>query len=612
MLPTTPMDGDAKDLKTSIPPLEAPHAGVSFEARPFAMTPPEHLENLGLQETLKIACAGSHPVDVEAYGCWLGASVLPFAVAPTGDVYVLLGKEREDQTWKCGSNRWSDFGGRRSVESDLDCAETAGREFWEESCCVVSDVSKWFGAFVKESASSLSGPTRKAFASGGTLSTRPRPRGAEGFVSKRATPTNLPRDPRKELADLFRRGCYAYRLVRTGNVRPLPPAISLDEEGKPILDDSPSGAKTEDAVLLSSSGGDATVEESSKPAAIVGKSYVTFACRVPWDPAISEKFHVAVGWLGCLYDAVRLFHMTFYDLFSLPEEAKPVRKATSVGTNPALLGSSGEAPLPSRRASVVNFSSSGLTAAESLGSMTRITLGMILPYLVRSAALLSPNFEQLPFSFWAGFPKSATVSSVDWDVKRRVGRVSFLRPRSANSVGGFPAHRTAPPSSPWTLPAPSGASTPSLGGQIDFWIPGGSNSSDAAVDAILALQELVLRRERVKCLYRSVPAELVHHPSVSTETTPDGDLFSVVVKTEFLEKQAIQWWSLPRLTEMMANNGVYRAEQTRSSCNEMLSVVCQLLAQDFGQGRSAKRGPSKENFLARPVRYHESSSFSHG
>ena len=43
----------------------------------------------------------------------VGASILPFSVDPRwGKVYFLLGKERKHKTWICGSEQWSDFGGR--------------------------------------------------------------------------------------------------------------------------------------------------------------------------------------------------------------------------------------------------------------------------------------------------------------------------------------------------------------------------------------------------------------------------------------------------------------------------------------------------------------------
>lgn len=578
-------------LGSDSPPI-APYSASPVIIR----TPPEQLENLGLQETLQIAQAHSSPTDVDAYGCWLGASVLPFSIAPTGDVYVLLGKEREDQTWKCGSNRWSDFGGRRCTEKDRDCAETAGREFWEESCCVVNDATTWFGTYFSEQ-----GRTPTDTASGKLAPMNPRAplSGASQHfavqVRRPATkqvvvPTKG--DPKEDLASLFRRGGYTYRLVRTGNVRPLPQTGLAEAE--PVSTNA-----TKNSESVSESGvACPLVESDTKPAAIVGKSYVTFACRVPWDPTLSERFHNTVGWLGCLYDAIRLFHMAYYDLFVLPEEAKPVNYASS-SFKPSSEFVSGETPLPSRRASVVNFSSSGLTAAESLGSMPRLTLGMILPYM-REA---KPTIAIGPAPRWNQLPKSANLVDVGWNSNTRVAWVDY------RVEGKFALSSSGPIGNPWSVHQRQASAAPGINHErIEFWVP-----PDALVlsDVILALRELVGRRERVKALYRMVPANLATHPSVSTETSVGGDLYSVVVKTEYLEKQAVQWWSLPRLTEMMANNGVYRTEQTRSSCNEMLSVVCQLLAHDFPTNKQhSKRNSTYSSSSSSSTHYHSASHFS--
>jgi hypothetical protein len=66
-----------------------------------------------------------------------GASVLPYSIDTShNNVYFLLGAERKIKSW-IDSCKWSDFGGApKKNESD---AETAGREFHEETCAAV----KW-------------------------------------------------------------------------------------------------------------------------------------------------------------------------------------------------------------------------------------------------------------------------------------------------------------------------------------------------------------------------------------------------------------------------------------------------------------------------------------
>lgn len=67
----------------------------------------------------------------------VGASLLCFAVDPKWSrIYFLLGKERKNNMWRAGSDKWSDLGGK--VSSDAPTAEeTAAKEFLEESLAMV-------------------------------------------------------------------------------------------------------------------------------------------------------------------------------------------------------------------------------------------------------------------------------------------------------------------------------------------------------------------------------------------------------------------------------------------------------------------------------------------
>tara|TARA_A100001015_G_scaffold224608_1_gene253287 strand:+ start:2823 stop:3713 length:891 start_codon:yes stop_codon:yes gene_type:complete len=69
---------------------------------------------------------------IEKYN--IGSGIIPISIDDTGNIYILLAKERYNPNWK-GSNRWSGFeGGKKNLET---CVETAIREFNEESLGVV-------------------------------------------------------------------------------------------------------------------------------------------------------------------------------------------------------------------------------------------------------------------------------------------------------------------------------------------------------------------------------------------------------------------------------------------------------------------------------------------
>lgn len=72
----------------------------------------------------------------EPSGRCAGAGVLAFCSPdPAGEVYFVLGKERDCPDWRYGSNRWSDFAG---AGKDGEAPEvTAAREFVEETLAVV-------------------------------------------------------------------------------------------------------------------------------------------------------------------------------------------------------------------------------------------------------------------------------------------------------------------------------------------------------------------------------------------------------------------------------------------------------------------------------------------
>ena len=70
--------------------------------------------------------------DIEMYGT--GAGIIPVSESPTGELHLLLGRERFMPAWK-GSCRWSGFEGSRKPNESL--LETAVREFDEESLGVI-------------------------------------------------------------------------------------------------------------------------------------------------------------------------------------------------------------------------------------------------------------------------------------------------------------------------------------------------------------------------------------------------------------------------------------------------------------------------------------------
>jgi hypothetical protein len=71
---------------------------------------------------------------------------------------------------------------------------------------------------------------------------------------------------------------------------------------------------------------------------------------------------------------------------------------------------------------------------------------------------------------------------------------------------------------------------------------------------------------------REVPQWLAGHPAVRAD-----DLGLPLVRNEFLEKEAIAWWSAERLREMLRSGGCYRRECLRASFLPTLAVAMDVL-----------------------------------
>ena len=57
--------------------------------------------------------------------------------------------------------------------------------------------------------------------------------------------------------------------------------------------------------------------------------------------------------------------------------------------------------------------------------------------------------------------------------------------------------------------------------------------------------------------YNSLPIFLKTHPAVNV-LYKDHEISDISVKTEWLEKKQIMWWSLPRLNQVLKNDGKYK------------------------------------------------------
>jgi len=81
--------------------------------------------------------------------------------------------------------------------------------------------------------------------------------------------------------------------------------------------------------------------------------------------------------------------------------------------------------------------------------------------------------------------------------------------------------------------------------------------------------KFMLMRSRLMEDVKNIPFSLRNHPSVCT----DKRTGECTVDRHFLEKQAINWWSIDRLSEVIRNRGRFKQHRFRRSFLPVLKIV---------------------------------------
>lgn len=84
--------------------------------------------------------------------------------------------------------------------------------------------------------------------------------------------------------------------------------------------------------------------------------------------------------------------------------------------------------------------------------------------------------------------------------------------------------------------------------------------------------------QRMRQAFYRLPYYMRSHPALVITMIPNTALLlNIQVKDCYMEKQSIEWWSLPRLTEVLRHGGVFRGEMFRSNFLPFLAVVIEIL-----------------------------------
>jgi len=94
--------------------------------------------------------------------------------------------------------------------------------------------------------------------------------------------------------------------------------------------------------------------------------------------------------------------------------------------------------------------------------------------------------------------------------------------------------------------------------------------------------------ERQLHYYQGLSPELQTHPALRIERHEDGRIVRLVVRKEWLEKQQMAWWSLPRLKQALKNGGRYKRHVFRYGFLSTLGIVIERFVQSKAAIRSGQ------------------------
>lgn len=96
------------------------------------------------------------------------------------------------------------------------------------------------------------------------------------------------------------------------------------------------------------------------------------------------------------------------------------------------------------------------------------------------------------------------------------------------------------------------------------------------------LQSLPTLEKKIR-FWKSMPPEMQYHPALTFEHSenPFG-ITNITVMKEWMEKQQVAWWSLPRLKSALKNGGRYRKHILRYGFLSTLGIVIERLSRIVG------------------------------
>jgi hypothetical protein len=531
-----------------------------------------------------------------------GASVLCFSVPPnSSEVYFLLGRESDDfrpLVRRC----WCDFSGQ--VEDGEDEETAAARECFEESLSLLC-TEQCLGLLCTEQCASLpprppagaaasskpcdpaavqarrDGQQQEGQPAGGTRDAKPKPQTGRTAKSKKKRqrknenkrlriaqaanhgvhPKN-PRAPRRRAA-----GCspgpgqdpllqQAQERIARPRQCPRRPGSLGGGHSVDAIDVFAQALREQRYVLRVRT----CLNHGASPD-IPRRYHVTFVVRVPWVPSIPQEFEEMRARLVALTECAERVRLLLAEIErdSHPQQQQQQQQETA--QSPLGLGGAeaNAPPAPSRQHPVATYCEALMRGlpAEPTPPPGRPHDKHPAPQPLCAARPTSAPAQRPAPRDRAGAGAAVPASPAPREQQPRVSLLAFLQQRR-EAFGPLLSTHRALREALLLAPGAAGAGTP-------------ERRSDARARAAV-LARLLYALQELDKMRSALPGPLLSHPALRPDATGLPTL-----RREYVEKDCLQYWSVERLRETLANGGCYRREVFRPSFVPTIAAVIDYL-----------------------------------
>jgi len=104
------------------------------------------------------------------------------------------------------------------------------------------------------------------------------------------------------------------------------------------------------------------------------------------------------------------------------------------------------------------------------------------------------------------------------------------------------------------------------------WQPDISDTFQQVYQSLLQLSQIEKLKDQIE-FFNTLPDRIRYHPACVVHKDSTGNIIQFSIKPEWMEKNQVAWWSLPRLKNVLRNGGKYKKNIFRYGFLSTLSMV---------------------------------------